>query len=91
LKLYLEHADLPPFILKGKIYCPTCIKLLNINLYLILPMKYGAISVKYISYFLKINMKYKYESGRSQNSYLFYGTSFAVLFEKTDKYKTTFS
>jgi hypothetical protein len=44
---------------------------LNENVYLILPMKYGAISVKYISYFLKINMKYKYESGRSQNSYLF--------------------
>jgi hypothetical protein len=36
-------------------------------------------------------MKYKYESGQSQNSYLFYGTSFAVLFEKSDKYKTTFS
>jgi hypothetical protein len=39
--------------------------------YLILPMKYGAISVKYISYFLKIDMKYKYESAWSQNSYLF--------------------
>jgi hypothetical protein len=53
-------------------------------------MKYGAISVKYISYLFKINMKYKYESGRSQNSYLFKGTSFAILFEKSDKYKTTF-
>jgi hypothetical protein len=50
-------------------------------------MKYGAISVKYISYFLKINMLYKYENGRSQNSYLFLGTSFAILF---DKYKTIF-
>jgi hypothetical protein len=49
-------------------------------------MEYGAISVKYFSYFLKINMKYKYKSGRSQNSYLFKGTSFAVLFEKSDKY-----
>jgi hypothetical protein len=41
----------------------------NITNYLILLMKYGAISVKYISYLLKINtcMKYKYESGRSQN------------------------
>jgi hypothetical protein len=53
-------------------------------------MKYGAISVKYISYFLKINMKYKYESGRSQNSYLFYGTSFAILFEKSANSKQIF-
>jgi hypothetical protein len=45
--------------------------IMNMYNYLILPMKYGAILVKYISYFLKINMKYKYESGRSQNSYLF--------------------
>jgi hypothetical protein len=29
-------------------------------------MKYGAISVKYISYFSKINMKYNYESGQTQ-------------------------
>jgi hypothetical protein len=41
-----------------------------ILLYLILPIKYGAISVKYISFFL-INMKYKHESGRSQISYIF--------------------
>jgi hypothetical protein len=27
-------------------------------------------------------MKYEYESGRSQNSYLFSGTSFAILFKK---------
>jgi hypothetical protein len=36
--------------------------------YLILPMKNVATSVKYISYLLKINMKYKYECGQSQNS-----------------------
>jgi hypothetical protein len=54
----------------------------NMANYLILPMKYGATSVKYMSYFLKINMKYEYESGRSQNSYLFSGTSFAILFKK---------
>jgi hypothetical protein len=34
-------------------------------------------------------MKYKYESERSQNTYLFWGTSFAILFGKSDKYKTT--
>jgi hypothetical protein len=40
--------------------------------------------------FLKINMKYKYESGRSRNLYLFKGTSFAILFEKSEKYKTNY-
>jgi hypothetical protein len=29
----------------------------NIKIFLILTMKYGAISIKYISYFLKINME----------------------------------
>jgi hypothetical protein len=31
----------------------------DIDFYLILPIKYGAVSVKYISNFLEINMKNK--------------------------------
>jgi hypothetical protein len=53
----------------------------NINSYLILPMKYGAISVKYISYFLKMNMKV---GGVKTDIY------FKGLLEKFDKCKTTF-
>jgi hypothetical protein len=62
----------------------------NLYFYLVLPMKKGAISVKYISYLFKTIMKYKYESGRSKNSYLFSGTSLVIfffLFEKSGKYK----
>jgi hypothetical protein len=53
-----------------KLHC-----IINSMFYLILPMKYGTYQSNIFHIFVKINMKYKYESGCSQNSYLFLGTS----------------